>query len=173
MRRPKQPGIPAVELHIFVIIANPPAEDLGLAQASRRRKQSSAPGSAATRAARMVSQEEDTMFDASPCSVYLLDQIAHIHAILKSDGWKAVLAVFGATRAIVYFCNKSPHYEARELAAAATMASILAVLIVVSEPRAPTLARHALACKVPAAQSRLAATEVPPAGPRVAYNGGH
>ncbi len=102
------------------------------------------------------------MFDASPCSVYLLDQIAHIYAILKSDGWKAVLAVFAATRAIVYFCNKSPHYEARELAAAATMASILAVLIVASEPRTPTLVRHALACKAPVAQSRLAATEVPP-----------
>ena len=95
------------------------------------------------------------MFEANPCSVYLAGEIAQLYAILKSDGWKAVFAVFGATRAIVYFCGKSPHIEARDLAAAAVMASIFALLIAVTESRAPTLVRHALACKAPDAQTRL------------------
>ena len=113
------------------------------------------------------------MFEANPCSVYLAGEIAQLYAILKSDGWKAVFAVFGATRAIVYFCGKSPHIEARDLASAAVMASILVLLIAVTESRAPTLVRHALACHAPDAQSRLSATEVPPAGPHLAFNGGN
>jgi hypothetical protein len=120
----------------------------------------------------MVLQEEDTMFEPNPCSVYLAGEIAHLYAILKSDGWKAVFAVFGATRAIVYFCGKSPHHEARDLAAAAVMASIFAVLIAVTESRAPTSVRHALACKAPDPQTRLSATEVPPAGPQLAFSSG-
>ncbi len=114
------------------------------------------------------------MFEANPCSGYLAGEIAQLYAILKSDGWKAVFAVFGATKAIVYFCNKSPHYEARDLAAAAVIASLFAVLIAVTKSRAPTLVRHALACKAPEMQSRSAASEVPLAGPHLAFNsGGH
>ena len=112
------------------------------------------------------------MFEPNPCSAYLAGEIAQLYAILKSDGWKAVFAVFGATRAIVYFCGKSPHHEARDLAAAAVMASIFAVLIAATESRAPTLVRHALACKAPDAQTRLSATEAPPAGPHLAFNSG-
>jgi hypothetical protein len=120
----------------------------------------------------MVSQEEDTMFEPSPCSVYLAGEIAQLYAVLKSDGWKVVFAVFGATRAIVYFCGKSPHHEARNLAAAAVMASIFAVLIAVTESRAPAAVRHALACKAPETQKRLSATGEPPAGPQLAFNSG-
>ena len=120
----------------------------------------------------MVSLEEDTMFEPNPCSAYLAGEIAQLYAILKSDGWKAVFAVFGATRAIVYFCGKSPHHEARDLAAAAVMASIFAVLIAATELHAPALVRHVLACKSPGAQTRLSATEVPPAGPHLAFNSG-
>ena len=112
------------------------------------------------------------MFESNPCSVYLAGEIAQLYAILTGDGWKAVFAVFGATRAIVYFCGKSPHIEARDLASAAVMASILVLLIAVTESRAPALARHALACHAPDARSRAAAAQVSPAGPRLAYDAG-
>ena len=68
------------------------------------------------------------------------------------------------------FAERARIIEARDLASAAVMASILVVLIAVTESRAPTLVRHALACNAPDAQSRVAATEVPPAGPRLAFN---
>ena len=113
------------------------------------------------------------MFEANPCSIYLVDQISQLYAILKSDGWKAVFAMLGATKAIVYLCNRSPHYEARDLASAAIMASILVLLIAVSELRGPALVKHALACKAPGAQPRFAATEVPPPAPRIVFNTGH
>jgi hypothetical protein len=103
----------------------------------------------------------------------LADQISQLYAILKSDGWKAFFAMLGATRAIVYLCNRSPHYEARDLAAAAIMASILALLIAVSESRGPALVKHALACKARGAQPHIAVTEVQPAAPRIVFNSGH
>ncbi len=108
------------------------------------------------------------MLEANPCFAYLPGELEQLYAILKSGGWKVVLASLAAARAAFYYCGKSQYYEARELASAAIMASILVVLAAVSESQAPTLVRQILACEAPSTETPIATAEKPPAGPRFA-----
>ncbi len=112
--------------------------------------------------------QEDAMLEANPCFAYLPSELEQLYAILKSDGLKLVFASLAAARAVVYYCGKSRYYEARELASAAIMASILLVFVAVSESRAPTLVRQILACEGPSTGSPIATAEKAPAGPRLA-----
>lgn len=103
------------------------------------------------------------MLEANPCSVYLPGELTQLYAILKSDGWSLVFATLTVARAAVLYCGKSQYHEVRELASAAILASMLVVLVAVSELHAPTLVRQILACKAPDTQTHIAATEMPPA----------
>ncbi len=100
------------------------------------------------------------MFEAHPCSIYWPGQFAQLYAILKSDGWHFVFAFLAAARAIAYYCAKSRYLEAREVASAMIMASILVVLIVAGELQVPTLVRQILSCKAPETQEKIAVVKV-------------
>jgi len=108
------------------------------------------------------------MLEANPCFADLPGELEQLYAILKSDGFKLVLASLAAARAAVYYCGKSRYYEAQELASAAIVASILVVLVAASESRAPVLVRQILACEAPGTEPPFAVAEKAPAGPRLA-----
>ena len=163
---------PALRLQLPRFFLSPPAEYPAQVQDSQRRKQSKPTGSAGAHAASMVSQEDDAMFEANPCSVYLPGQLSQLHAILKSDGWSLVFALLAAARAIILCCWKSRYYEARHLASAVIAASILVVLVAATESHAPILVRRILACKASDTPSRFAAAEPPPARQRLTAKAG-
>ncbi len=106
------------------------------------------------------------MVEANPCTVYIANELARLYTIITSDEWKFVMLSLGVTRIITYYCSRSKYDEARELAAAAIMFSILVVLIAATEWRAPAAVRQVFACNAPDARTRVAAAVLPPSGPR-------
>lgn len=96
------------------------------------------------------------MFEAHPCSALWAGHFAQLYAILKSDGWHFVFASLAAARAIVYYCGKSRYPEARDLASATIMASMLVVLIAARESQVPALVTQILSCKAPETQEKIA-----------------
>lgn len=107
------------------------------------------------------------MFEANPCFTYLPGELTQIYTILTSGGWKLVFAALAGARVAAYYCGKTQYREAQELASAAIVASILVVTVAVSESRVPSVVRHILACNAPdtpSPPSRIAASEMPPAG---------
>jgi hypothetical protein len=114
-----------------------------------------------------MAYQEDDMLGTNPCSLYWADAFTKIHNILSSDGWKLVLLSLGLSKLIVYYCLRSRHYEARVLAAAAIVFSMLVILIAVTEWRTPAMVRQVFACSGSDAPARVASANIPSANRRL------
>ena len=103
----------------------------------------------------MVSTE-DTMMDTQPCAALLANDLKQLYAILKSDAAQLFLLVLATGRTFVLYLGRSRYPEARQLACAIVITSVLAVLAAALAAQVPTMIRQIAACKAQELPARIA-----------------
>lgn len=95
--------------------------------------------------------------DMTPCAALLAGDFGHLHAYVKTDEAKLVLAAFAGMRVFAGYCRKSCHIAARDLAAGLIIASAFTLLFAAEQAKVPGLVRHIFNCKAPGSPERLPA----------------